>query len=73
MATIPLLSKLGGRLAPRLAPEMPVDPSILVPEVSDALPRVIIAGFGIGAKLSTACGFVDGKPGRISALRHCAR
>jgi CPA2 family monovalent cation:H+ antiporter-2 len=46
MATIPLLSKLGGRLAPRLAPEMPVDPSILVPEVSDALPRVIIAGFG---------------------------
>jgi CPA2 family monovalent cation:H+ antiporter-2 len=38
MATIPLLSRLGGGLAPRLAPKMPVDPSILVPRVSDALP-----------------------------------
>jgi CPA2 family monovalent cation:H+ antiporter-2 len=46
MATIPLLSRLGGRLAPRLAAKMPVDPSILVPQVSDAPPRVIIAGFG---------------------------
>jgi CPA2 family monovalent cation:H+ antiporter-2 len=46
MATIPLLSRLGGALAPRLAPKMPVDPNILVPQVSDALPRVIIAGFG---------------------------
>jgi CPA2 family monovalent cation:H+ antiporter-2 len=46
MATIPLLSRLGGALAPRLASEMPVDPNILVPQVSDALPRVIIAGFG---------------------------
>jgi len=46
MATIPLLSRLGGELAPRLAPKMRVDPSILVPQVSDALPRVIIAGFG---------------------------
>jgi len=46
MATIPLLSRLGGGLAPRLAPAMPVDPSILVPQVSDALPRVIVAGFG---------------------------
>jgi CPA2 family monovalent cation:H+ antiporter-2 len=46
MATIPLLSRLGGGLAPRLAPKMPVDPSILVPRVSDALPRVIVAGFG---------------------------
>jgi monovalent cation:H+ antiporter-2, CPA2 family len=46
MATIPLLSRLGGRLAPRLAPKMPVDPSILVPQVSDTLPRVIVAGFG---------------------------
>jgi CPA2 family monovalent cation:H+ antiporter-2 len=46
MAIIPLLSRLGGRLAPRLAPRMPVDPSILVPHVSDALPRVIVAGFG---------------------------
>jgi monovalent cation:H+ antiporter-2, CPA2 family len=46
MATIPLLSRLGGRLAPRLAPKMPVDPSILVPQVSGTLPRVIVAGFG---------------------------
>jgi K+:H+ antiporter len=46
MGTIPLLSRLGGRLAPRLLPETPMDPSILVPEVSDALPRVIVAGFG---------------------------
>src|SRR5262249_44355631 len=46
MATIPLLSRLGGGLAPHLAPRMPVDRSILVPQVSDALPRVITAGFG---------------------------
>jgi len=46
MATIPLLSRLGGVLAPRLAPKMPMDLSILVPQVSDALPRVIVAGFG---------------------------
>src|SRR5215467_1191472 len=46
MATIPLLSRLGGGLAPRLVPKMPVDPNILVPQISDALPRVIVAGFG---------------------------
>ena len=46
MASIPLLSKLGDRIAPRLALKTPVDPMMLVPEVSDALPRVIIAGFG---------------------------
>src|SRR5215469_6513313 len=46
MVIIPLLSRLGGGLAPRLAPKMPVDPSILVPQVSDTLPRVIVAGFG---------------------------
>jgi CPA2 family monovalent cation:H+ antiporter-2 len=45
MAGIPLLSTLGERLAPRFTPKTPVDPSLLVPEV-DALPRVIIAGFG---------------------------
>jgi len=45
MATIPLLSGLGGHLAPRLAPAT-VDPGILVPAVSEALPRVIVAGFG---------------------------
>jgi len=46
MATIPLLSGLGGHLAPRLTPATPVDPGILVPAVSEALPRVIVAGFG---------------------------
>ena len=46
MATIPLLSRLGDRLAPHLAPKTPFDPGLLVPEVSDPLPRVIIAGFG---------------------------
>src|SRR5215468_11245044 len=34
MASIPLLARLGGRLAPRLTPKMPVDPKILVPAVS---------------------------------------
>jgi monovalent cation:H+ antiporter-2, CPA2 family len=46
MATIPVLSRLGGGLAPRLAPKREVDPSILVAQVSGALPRVIVAGFG---------------------------
>jgi monovalent cation:H+ antiporter-2, CPA2 family len=46
MASIPLLSRLSGRLMPHLAPKTPLDPSILVPEISDALPRVIVAGFG---------------------------
>jgi CPA2 family monovalent cation:H+ antiporter-2 len=46
MASIPLLSKLGDRIAPRLAPRTPIDPSMLVPEVYDVLPRVIVAGFG---------------------------
>jgi CPA2 family monovalent cation:H+ antiporter-2 len=54
MATIPLLSKLGDRLVPRLAANVPVDPQLLVPEVSDALPRVIIAGFGrVGQTVAT--------------------
>jgi monovalent cation:H+ antiporter-2, CPA2 family len=46
MATIPLLSKLGQRIAPRLAPKPPIDPGLLAPEISDMLPRVIVAGFG---------------------------
>jgi CPA2 family monovalent cation:H+ antiporter-2 len=46
MAAIPLLSTLGNLLAPRLTPKLPMDPALLVPETSDALPRVIIAGFG---------------------------
>jgi CPA2 family monovalent cation:H+ antiporter-2 len=46
MATIPWLSKLGNGLGPRLAPKTPIDPALLLPETSDALPRVILAGFG---------------------------
>jgi CPA2 family monovalent cation:H+ antiporter-2 len=46
MATIPLLSQLGDRLAPHLTPRTPVDPRILVPEFSDTPSRVILAGFG---------------------------
>ena len=46
MATIPLLFRLGARLAPRVAPPETVDPSLLVPVVDHATPRVIVAGFG---------------------------
>jgi CPA2 family monovalent cation:H+ antiporter-2 len=46
MATIPLLSTVGDRLAIRLALPAAVDPGLLVPESPDAPPRVIIAGFG---------------------------
>ena len=46
MAGIPLLSRLGNRLAPRHAAGTPITSRMLVPEVSDLQPRVIIAGFG---------------------------
>ncbi len=46
MATIPLLSKLGTWLAPYLTPQAAVDAELRVPEISDGLPRVIVAGFG---------------------------
>jgi CPA2 family monovalent cation:H+ antiporter-2 len=46
MATIPLTSRLGERLAPHLAPKTLVDPLLLVPEFADAPSRVLIAGFG---------------------------
>ncbi len=57
MATIPLLSKLGDRLQPRLATAAAVDPSLLAPDSADVLPRVIIAGFGrVG---QTVAGMLD--------------
>jgi CPA2 family monovalent cation:H+ antiporter-2 len=57
MATIPLLSKLGDRLAPRRAPAAVVDPNLLAPDSADDLPRVIIAGFGrVG---QTVAGMLD--------------
>lgn len=46
MAAIPWLSALGNRLAPRLTPKVTVDPALLVPEIPDGTPRVIVAGFG---------------------------
>jgi CPA2 family monovalent cation:H+ antiporter-2 len=44
MAVIPLLSRLGGRLAPGRAASVAVDPA--APPLPEAAPRVIIAGFG---------------------------
>jgi CPA2 family monovalent cation:H+ antiporter-2 len=57
MATIPLLSKLGFRLAPRAAPSAAVDPRLLAPDSTDVGARVIIAGFGrVG---QTVAGMLD--------------
>jgi len=54
MAIIPLLSKLNDRLSPRLIAKMPVDPAIMVPDVSDPPARVLIAGFGrVGQTVAT--------------------
>jgi CPA2 family monovalent cation:H+ antiporter-2 len=73
MAAIPLLSRLGDQFAPHRAATTPVDPNILVPEVSDVLPRVIIAGFGrvgqtVGAMLhehKMAYVAIDRDPDRV--------
>jgi CPA2 family monovalent cation:H+ antiporter-2 len=46
MAAIPLLSAVGRRHAPRLAPRRVVDPALLPPDDPAAMPRVILAGFG---------------------------
>ncbi len=46
MAAIPLLSAVGGRLAPRLTTPAPVDRALVLPDSAGDLPRVIIAGFG---------------------------
>jgi monovalent cation:H+ antiporter-2, CPA2 family len=76
MATIPLLSRLGGRLAPRLTPKASVDPALLIPEDS-ALPRVILAGFGrvgqtVGAMLEVhkvRYIAIDSDPDRVARQR----
>ena len=61
MATIPLLSRLGDRLAPRLAPRRRVDPGMLVPVTLETLPRVIIAGFGrVGQTVADDAGNAQG-------------
>ena len=46
MASIPLLGKLGDRLAPHLEPAKPIDPALLPPDMSGSAPVVIVAGFG---------------------------
>ncbi len=75
MATIPLLSKLGNTA--RLLPQTQVDPALLVPDTSDALPRVIIAGFGrvgqtVAAMLEThkvPYVAIDSDPRRVATER----
>ena len=77
MATIPLLSNLGSRLVPRLTSKTPVDPDLLVPETSDALARVIVAGFGrVGQTVAALLEkhrvpyvAVDSDPRRVAAQR----
>ena len=81
MATIPLLSKLGDRLAPRLAPKTPVDPALLLPETSDALPRVIVAGFGrVGQTVAAMLEMhkvpyvaVDSNPAQVASQRRLGK
>jgi len=46
MAMIPLLSRLGQLLAPRLVTKTPLDPSLSLPTIQDVAPRVVVAGFG---------------------------
>ena len=77
MATIPLLSNLGNRLAPRLTLKTAIDPELLMPETSDALPRVIVAGFGrVGQTVAAMLEAhripyvaVDNDPRRVAAQR----
>jgi monovalent cation:H+ antiporter-2, CPA2 family len=77
MATIPLLSALADRLAPRLAPRTPIEPKLLVPEGSDELPRVIVAGFGrVGQTVGALLGMhdvayiaIDRDPDRVARQR----
>lgn len=81
MATIPWLSALGNRLAPRLTRKSGVDPALLLPEAPGETPRVIIAGFGrVGqtvAGMLEAHGVlyvaVDSDPVRVAAQRKLGR
>lgn len=55
MATISLLSKLNDQLSRRLSSKPPIDPMIMVPDVSDPSPRVLIAGLAASGRLSQRC------------------
>ena len=75
MATIPILSKLGN--APGLMPKTHIDSALLIPEISDAVPRVFIAGFGrvgqtVAAMLeahSVPYVAIDSDPRRVAGQR----
>ncbi|HVZ07389.1 cation:proton antiporter [Rhodopila sp.] len=75
MAAIPLLSKLGQALAPRQVAD--IEASLRIPQVSDALPRVIIAGFGrVGQTVATMLAVhkvpyvaIDNDPDRVAQER----
>ncbi len=81
MACIPLLSTLGRRMlrGARVAPA--VDPALLLPQVDDATPRVIIAGFGrVGETVASllerhnvAYVAVDADPDRVADQRKVRR
>jgi len=81
MACIPLLSTLGRRMfrGARVAPA--VDPALLLPQVDDATPRVIIAGFGrVGETVASmlerhnvAYVAVDADPDRVADQRKLRR
>jgi monovalent cation:H+ antiporter-2, CPA2 family len=81
MACIPLLSTLGRRMSrgARVAPV--VDPALLLPQIDDATPRVIIAGFGrVGETVASllerhnvAYVAVDADPDRVAEQRKLRR
>jgi CPA2 family monovalent cation:H+ antiporter-2 len=77
MASIPLLSSLGDRLAPRITRQAPADPALLVAVPPSTGPRVIIAGFGrVGQVIASmldvhhvAYVAIDKNPDRVAYLR----
>jgi CPA2 family monovalent cation:H+ antiporter-2 len=81
MATIPLLSKFGNRIAPRLTAPTPIDPDLLVPEMFEGPPRVILAGFGrVGQTVAAMLEAheipyvaIDSDPSRVASQRRKAK
>jgi len=77
MGAIPLLSALGERVAPHLSTSATIDPNLLMPASSDAMPRVIIAGFGrVGQTVAAMLGehkvpyvAIDHDPDRVANQR----
>ena len=81
MACIPLLSTLGRRMSQGARTAPVVDPALLLPQVDDATPRVIIAGFGrVGETVASllerhnvAYVAVDADPDRVADQRKVRR